>query len=278
MLALVNVSSIESVRKNFASNSGINLLVSHLIRERKELTSKLESLRRQLKEDAEFGPPVVHMDEFLRTESTLIGQCLSVLTGYDDCLEQMNTEGLNDHLMGYIKVIFDIYSFANPATAESDSFEQFIGPYLVCLTHLTRSSRFNKKHFLNLGLLEPILKFWIYINHQYEYNSASNASNVYRRPDMSVVAGLLNRLRKESMSRELNSKYSTRNYNLALQLIKTLMLVLIECLGNVIHDNDELKKRFIYSYNPEFLSLQSENESSSSDNKSLAFETNSCIR
>lgn len=319
LLTLINLAWDDRIRASFSSTSGINFLVAHLDRERKEFAGKLDSIRRALREDVEFGPPVVHMDEYLRAESTLIGQCLCVLTKYADCRELINSDGLNEHVMSYVRLIFEIHAVStnvstinnnnsNPNSHDtgSDTFEQFIGAYLTCLTHLVDESRFNKKCFLASGLLEHILKFWSEMQRQYETiatinpnavvanGGVTNGSNKSRvgvsigysigiggsDPNTSIV-DYLNRLRKESMAREQNSmsKHSSRNYNLSPQLIKTLVLVLVELMGHAIDDNDDLKKKFIYSYNAAYLSVWSnEPELAATETNSLAYSTNSFIR
>lgn len=307
LLTIINLAWNERIRSDFLTNSGINFLVAYLDRERKEFTSKLDAIRRALREDIEFGPPDVHMDEYLRAENTLIGQCLCVLTKYNDCRDLINSDGLNEHIMSYVRVVFEIHAVSttsNTTTATatvttdtgSDAFEQFIGAYLTCLTHLVDESRFNKKCFLASGLLEHILKFWWDMQRQYETiatvnpiaitgsghnNNSRNRGGVGGTVENTSIVEYLTRLRKESLAREQNStsKHSSRNYNLSPQLIKTLVLVLVEFIGNAIDDNDDLKKKFIYSYNFEYLSVwTNEPEMAATDTHSLAFYTNSFIR
>lgn len=301
LLMLINLAWDEHIRASFIASEGINLLVTHLNRERREFAAKLETIKRALREDQEFGPPVVHMDEYLRTDSTLMGQSLCVLTKYDDCRELINSDGLNEHIMSYVRVIFEIHAASTlgagggagtAAISTSDVFEQFIGAYLTCLTHLVDGSRFNKKCFLASGLLEHILRFWTDMHRQYETIanvnpnlSGTNYTNVKAAArsgeNNTSIADYLNRLRKESLAREQNSmsKHSSRNYNLSPQLIKTLVLVLVEFMAHVIDDNDELKKRFIYAYNAEYLAVwSSEPECAATDTHSIAFSTNGFIR
>lgn len=284
LLTLINISSDDNFRKNFSANDGINFLITHLNRERKEFSGKIDSIRRQLKEDQEFGPPVVHIDDYLRVESTLVGQCLCVLTKYEDCIDFLNAEGLNEHIMNYIKIIFEIYALSTLSADSTDSFEQFIGAFLTCLTHLLHKSRFNKKCFLSSGLLEPILKFWRYVHHQYVmmlYNTNVNSHKRTENVNSINFGEYLSKFRKESTIQQpanASSKQSSRNCNLSPTLIKTLMLVLVEFMGNVIYDNDELKRKYIYTYNVEYLSLPNDSEYNIPEKASLSYETNCFIK
>lgn len=283
IMILINLASDATIRTSFTLNKGINHLISCLDRDRKELITKLETIRKRI--NADEPRIIIHLEDYLSMECATIGQALCVLSKYEDCLEFINNEGLNDQIQRYILVLFEFNELQSKVTTANSNmepdvltFEHLIGAYLICLANLVHKSVFNKQCFLNLNMLEPILKFWKYIYHQYRLLNFNNI--LHRRLEALHSESIIDYLntRKESMK----ISESSRNYNLSPALIKHLKLVLIECLGNVMFNHDDLKKRYVFSYDKNFLSQSAETDSlvdiNENNNESLSFTTNYFIR
>ena len=219
-------------------------------------------------------------------ESAIIGQVLCFLSKYEDILEFINTEDLNEQILRYISVLFEFNELQSTVTAshsnmgsDTITFEQFIGPYLTCLGNLVYKSAFNKQCFLNLNLLKHILKFWKYI---YRHHMLLNfSSNLHRRLEELHTESIIDYLNMRKESMKLNGD-SSRNHNLSPVLVKNIKLALIECLGKAFFNHDDLKKRYVFSYDTKYLSDQSIEIDPlvviNDNNQPLAFTTNYFIR
>lgn len=206
----------------------------------------------------------------------------------DDCVKFINNDGANLKIINYVKVLFDYNYYSrlgelatndsNPNNKNSIIFEQYIGPYLLCIANLAFQDKNNKAYFLEMNLFELILNFWNQIQILNNSNSTSFiGSNSLKRKlqyfapsstfkpssdylqnyfeqSNSALNGNNQSDENESIMEFLfkndESKFSAFTKileNISPSLIKNLKLVIIECLGKVLYQNNELKQKYIYS-------------------------------
>ena len=223
-------------------------------------------------------------------ECASIGQAFCGLTKYEDAVNFINNEGYNEKIISYVRILFDWYNSAKLTKNESETkaiaFEQYIGPYIICLANLTHKSVFNKQAFSNYNLFQLLLSFWNKI-----HVSNNNANFLDKNNNNSFLNQNNNNLKKapgdaqgefltSSFNFEIeksflstvsfdeekshfidegsvvaptigNNKQNQSNANeprFAPLLIKNLKLAVIECMGKVLSMNTPLKEKYVYTY------------------------------
>lgn len=120
VVILVNLSDDETIRKGFINAKGVANLVHIMELKRVELSKRIELIVGKLKSNKSVDEFEVEdlfdkqnedddlddsADNFLCCAS--IGQALQCLTRHSDCLDLMNTDGSNEKILTYIKLLFD---------------------------------------------------------------------------------------------------------------------------------------------------------------------------
>lgn len=136
-------------------------------------------------------------------------------------------------------------------------FEQYICSYLICLGHLAHNNPINKQLILKFNLFEKLIDFWRQLLYLAENNKSLNAK--HNKDFNSEHEGLpgeetalnenSNNEDKETVIVDLKITSLKRILDkLSSSLIKQLKIAIIDCIGRMIFRFDNLKIKYIYSY------------------------------
>ncbi len=120
VIILINTLFDDQIRKAFLNTRGIQNVIFLLEKNKLGVSRRVEHIINKLKNNKSvdefevedlFGREDADKDiddsEETYLECASIGQALSYLTKYDDCLVQINADGSNDKILSYTKLLFD---------------------------------------------------------------------------------------------------------------------------------------------------------------------------
>jgi hypothetical protein len=192
----------------------------------------------------------------------------------------ISQEGYNEKIIGYTRTLFDwngiklasehMFTLKSHHMHEHSimpiMFEQYIGPYILCLANMTHRYNINKTCFAHYNLFELILSFWKKLEHNFKLTDLSivtggsemflSTTNISSNPnDKSALFDISTSAIEEeghavvetpSKTLEKMQAASRQLEHYSHVLVKNLKLAIIECIGKVLCNNFELKTKYVY--------------------------------
>jgi hypothetical protein len=177
VIILMNTIFDSTIRSSFLASKGIQYLMQTLERSRQFFQKRYELLNSKIKstktvDDFEVEDLFDREDEDkdledddngdVYLECASIGQVMSFITKYDDCLEIINHDGSNEKILHYIKLLFDvnnltkIYQLKKYFDSEKQLSENKDSMKMKIFNIINMNNKNKKK---KIGILKPIEVF-----------------------------------------------------------------------------------------------------------------------